>query len=58
MSISSNRLSNVEILIPQLGEQIKITKLLSSIDSKIDIETQLLQKLEEQKKFLLQQMFV
>lgn len=58
LSVSSSRLSKVEILIPQLEEQTKITNFLSSIDSKIDIENQLLQKLEEQKKFLLQQMFV
>ena len=40
------------------SEQNKIANFLSAIDSKIDIESQLLQKLEEQKKFLLQNMFV
>ncbi len=39
-------------------EQTKIANFLLSIDSKIDIESRLLRKLEEQKKFLLQQMFV
>ena len=50
--------SNEIIGFPSLPEQTKIANFLSSIDSKIDIETGLLQKLEEQKKFLLQQMFV
>ena len=50
--------SNLNISVPSLPEQNKIANFLSSIDSKIDIETQLLQKLEEQKKYLLQQMFV
>ena len=40
------------------SEQNKIANFLSAIDSKIDIESQLLQKFEEQKKFLLQNMFV
>lgn len=44
--------------IPCIEEQQKIANFLSSIDSKIDIETSLLQKLEEQKKFLLQNLFV
>lgn len=40
------------------NEQEKIANFLSSIDSKIDIEVQLLSRLKEKKKFLLQQMFV
>ncbi len=52
------QISNYSIAIPCLEEQTKIANFLSSIDSKIDIENQLLQKLEEQKKFLLKQMFV
>lgn len=40
------------------NEQQKIANFLSSIDSKIDIENQILQKLEEQKKYLLANMFV
>jgi type I restriction enzyme S subunit len=58
LSISAIRLSNISLSVPDLEEQSKITNFLSSIDSKIDIENQLLQKLEEQKKFLLYQMFV
>ena len=44
--------------LPSFPEQTKIANFLSSIDSKIDIENQLLQKLEAQKKYLLQNMFV
>ena len=50
--------SNLSISVPSLPEQTKIANFLSAIDFKIDIESQLLQKLEEQKKFLLQNMFV
>lgn len=39
-------------------EQQKIANILSSIDTKIDTETNILQKLEEQKKFLLQNLFI
>ena len=46
------------IPIPIFSEQTKIANFLSAIDSKIDMENQLLQKLEEQKKYLLQNMFV
>lgn len=43
--------------VPCLEEQTKIANFLSSIDTKIDVEAQLLQKLEEQKKYLLQHLF-
>ncbi len=58
LSISAVRLSNISFSIPCIEEQIKITNFLSSIDSKIDIEIRFLQKLEQQKKFLLQNLFV
>jgi type I restriction enzyme S subunit len=50
--------SNEIIGLPSFPEQTKIANFLSAIDSKIDIENQLLQKLEEQKKFLLHNMFM
>ena len=50
--------ARIKFGLPCIEEQKKIADYLSSIDSKIDIESQLLQKLEEQKRFLLQQMFV
>ncbi|WP_241282390.1 restriction endonuclease subunit S [Chryseobacterium timonianum] len=46
------------IYCPPLEEQNKIESLLSSIDSKINIETQYIKELKEQKTFLFQQMFV
>jgi type I restriction enzyme S subunit len=58
LSISAVRLSKVSLTIPCIDEQTKIVNFLSSIDTKIDIENRLLNKLEEQKKFLQQQMFV
>ena len=50
--------SNIKILIPSLPEQQKIANFLSAIDKKIEIETQILKKLKEQKKFFLQNLFV
>ncbi|WP_051607263.1 restriction endonuclease subunit S [Sphingobacterium thalpophilum] len=56
--ITASEIKSTEIQLPCKPEQNKIADFLSSIDLKIDIENQFLQKLEEQKKFLLQQMFV
>ena len=50
--------SNLEIQFPSLQEQTKIANFLSSIDEKIEIEKQLLNQYENQKKHLLQNMFV
>ncbi len=50
--------SKLTISLPSKAEQTKIANFLSSIDAKIDLETKLLQKLDEQKKFLLQQIFI
>lgn len=49
---------SMPIKFPPLEEQMKIANFLSSIDTKIDIETELLEKLEEQKKYLLQNLFI
>ena len=46
------------IYCPSLGEQNKLEKLLSSIDDKINLENTLLQKLGDQKKHLLQNLFI
>ncbi|MBB4804793.1 type I restriction enzyme S subunit [Chryseobacterium defluvii] len=56
--ISKSEIEKIEINFPSIDEQMKIADFLLSIDSKVDIETQLLKKLEEQKKFLLQEMFI
>ncbi|MCT3825342.1 restriction endonuclease subunit S [Elizabethkingia anophelis] len=50
--------ARIKFDLPCVEEQRKIADYLSSIDLKVDIEIQILNKLEEQKKFLLQQMFV
>ncbi len=50
--------ARIKFDLPCVEEQRKIADYLSSIDLKVDIEIQFLNKLEEQKKFLLQQMFV
>ena len=49
---------SMPIKLPSLKEQIKIADFLSSLDTKIDIETELLQQLEEQKKYFLSNMFI
>ena len=53
-----SKFANLYVDLPCLEEQIKIANVLSSIDAKIDIENELLRKLKEQKKFLLQNLFV
>ncbi len=57
-TLSYESLERINISIPNIAEQIKVSDYLSSISSKIEIETHILQKLEEQKQYLLQNMFV
>jgi len=57
-SLSKNTIEKIEISIPCLEEQYKITNFLSSIQNKIEMEKQILEKLELQKKFLLANLFV
>ncbi|WP_312076424.1 restriction endonuclease subunit S [Chryseobacterium sp.] len=57
-SLSKNTIEKIEISIPCLEEQYKITNFLSSIQNKIETEKQILEKLELQKKFLLANLFV
>jgi type I restriction enzyme S subunit len=47
-----------EILVPSFDEQTKIANFLSEIDGKIEIEKQLLVQYENQKKYLLQNLFI
>ncbi|MPS65493.1 MAG: restriction endonuclease subunit S [Chryseobacterium sp.] len=49
---------SMPIKLPPLEEQMKIANFLLSIDTKIDVETELLEKLEKQKKYLLQNLFI
>ncbi len=51
-------LSKLRISLPILAEQQKIAEFLSLIDERIEVEEILLQKYEEQKRYLLRKMFV
>lgn len=57
-SIKVTQLIKLKFSIPSIDEQIKIGKILSSIDLKIEKEQEKLDSLNEYKKGLLQQMFV
>ena len=56
-TISQEDIAHIKFLIPTLPEQQKIANFLSTLDEKIDVEKQILDKLKLAKKGLLQQMF-
>ncbi|MBB6331116.1 type I restriction enzyme S subunit [Chryseobacterium sediminis] len=56
--ISYAYFSDINLPLPSLNEQNKITNFLSSIQGKIEMEKQILEKLKLQKKFLLANLFV
>ena len=58
MAVSSEDFLKGEINLPTYEEQLKIAKTFKSIDEKIAIEQVILDKLKEQKKFLLSNMFI
>lgn len=57
-AINSSDLGDIEVEIPSYEEQQKIADFLSTLDSKISLESQILETLQTLKKGLLQQMFV
>ncbi|WP_143883786.1 restriction endonuclease subunit S [Chryseobacterium binzhouense] len=57
-NLDLNMFYNIKILLPSKKEQTKIANFLSSIQEKIEMEKQILKKLELQKKFLLANLFV
>ena len=57
-NMSKTELLKLEILLPSIMEQKEISAFLSSLDQKIQTEKPILEQLEMQKKYLLQQMFV
>ena len=57
-AINSSDLGDIEVEIPSYDEQQKIADFLSTLDSKISLESQILETLQTLKKALLQQMFV
>jgi type I restriction enzyme S subunit len=58
LGISASRLTNIELGLPCIAEQNRIFNSLSSIDKKIELEKKVLAQYEEQKKYLLQNMFI
>ncbi len=57
-NLSADIVKQLKINLTSLEEQNRIVSFLSKIDQKIEIEKSVLQQLEKQKKYLLQQMFV
>ena len=57
-NISNSDIANYKTLLPSIPEQQKIANFLSSIDAKIDVENQILQQLEMQKKYFLANLFI
>ena len=57
-NMSKTELLKLEILLPSIKEQKEISAFLSSLDQKSQSEKAILEQLEMQKKYLLQQMFV
>lgn len=56
--ISYTYFSEINLSFPSIEEQTKIASFLSQIDQKIEIEKQLLTQCENQKKYLLQNLFI
>jgi type I restriction enzyme S subunit len=57
-NLSADIVKQIKILIPSIEEQTKIASFLSKIDQKIQTQKAVLEQLEKQKKYLLQNMFV
>lgn len=58
MAVSSEDFLKVQINLPDYQTQLQISKIFKSIDEKINLELQVLEKYKEQKKFLLSNMFI
>ena len=58
MAVSSEDLLKGQIHLPDYQTQLHISKIFKSIDEKIKLELQVLEKYKEQKKFLLSNMFI
>ena len=58
LCLSYEGLSSIQIPVPSLQKQYKIVNDVTSLIKKINIETKLLQKYKEQKKYLLSNMFI
>ncbi|UPT68989.1 MAG: restriction endonuclease subunit S [Sphingobacteriales bacterium JAD_PAG50586_3] len=58
LSISTGRLSNIDLPIPSLEEQSSIAKFFSHINDKVETEKQILLQYKNQKTHLLQNLFI
>ena len=58
VNLNSEIVNNESVLVPVIEEQIKIADFLSKFDEKIKLENELLTQYENQKKYLLQNLFV
>lgn len=56
--IYSKDLKQIKVHIPSIEEQTSVAQFLSSIDQKIQTETELLAKYQSQKQYLLQNLFI
>jgi type I restriction enzyme S subunit len=56
--ISYKYFSDIKLFFPELDEQVRISDFLSSIDQKIETEKKILAQYENQKKYLLQNLFI
>jgi type I restriction enzyme S subunit len=57
-SVNSSDIKTIKINVPTIEEQREIAQFLKTFDEKINIETELLTQYENQKKYLLQNLFV
>lgn len=57
-AVNSLEIESISIMIPSIAEQTKIAKFLSMLDVKIELEINILEQIEKQKKMLLSEMFV
>jgi len=58
VNLNSEIVNNESVVVPVIEEQIKIAEFLSKFDEKIKLENELLTQYENQKKYLLQNLFV
>ena len=57
-SVNSSEIKTIKINVPAIEEQREIAQFLKTFDEKINLETELLAQYENQKKYLLQNLFV
>jgi type I restriction enzyme S subunit len=58
LSLSTKRLAEIKVQVPNNEEQQRIANFLSALDQKIEVENQLSDQLKNQKQFLLQNLFI